>query len=163
MKKSTFWFSLPKSHTHIGSLSVKNVSKKFSRLGTFTIFFFCKFENEHIWTEKKICGSHISNTREAFKNRNRIFSLYMTWRDPAETQKHCNREGDLLLTGVCWVHDKQWTLSSSYQEMLRGNRPCPGSHKSWPMSSRPCPGSPRSCHRAQRSRPRVTETMPQDT
>ncbi len=35
IKKSIFWFSPRKSNTQMGSLSAKNASEKFSRLGTF--------------------------------------------------------------------------------------------------------------------------------
>ncbi len=34
-KKFDFFFPVPKSHTQMGSLSAKNASEKFSRLGTF--------------------------------------------------------------------------------------------------------------------------------
>ncbi len=36
-KKIRFIFPVPKSHTQMGSLSAKNVSEKFSRLGTFNL------------------------------------------------------------------------------------------------------------------------------
>ncbi len=40
-KKNRFFSPDPKSHTQVGSLSAKNASEKFSRLGTFNHFYKC--------------------------------------------------------------------------------------------------------------------------
>ncbi len=57
-----FFFLVPKSPSQMGSLSAKNVSKKFSRLGTFKQSFLSLITASVIYTDSKFINGVVDNS-----------------------------------------------------------------------------------------------------